>query len=89
MRVNQLLVAIVTGSLLMPVAGPTWAARAELDLGNIEIGFSDGYWDNDHHWHRWENKRDAQYFREKYREHYHTWRHDHDPDPRWHQEREH
>jgi Ni/Co efflux regulator RcnB len=62
------------------------SGHAEFDVGNIEIGFKDGYWSNDHHWHRWQNHHETQQFREHSKEHYHQYTHDRDPDERWHQE---
>lgn len=52
------------------------AVGVGINLGGVSLGFSDGYWDNHHHWHRWANHRDAERFRAAHAEMYHDWRHD-------------
>src|ERR1035437_4897548 len=51
----------------VPVVASVPAAAAvdfSLSLGNAAFGYSDGYWDRDHHWHNWRNKAEASYFRD-------------------------
>ena len=53
-----------------------------VSIGDVAFGFSDGYWDNNHHWHHWRNQRDQQ----NYRSHggnYHDWNHDRDSNQGW------
>lgn len=53
-----------------------------LTFGDVAFGYNDGYWDNGHTWHRWNNDRDYH----NYRDHggnYHAWRHDRDGDNGW------
>ncbi len=53
-----------------------------LVFGNVAYGYNDGYWDNNHSWHRWSN--DSEY--RNYRQHgsnYHDWHHDRDRDNGW------
>jgi hypothetical protein len=78
---------IIKGALIAlalaaaPVITTTPAAAAtdfSITLGNAAFGYSDGYWDRDHHWHNWRNKAESQYFREHYKEHYVASRHDRD-----------
>jgi hypothetical protein len=49
--------------------------RARFDIGNVAVGFSDGYYDNDHNFHRWARSSDARRYRVAHKEQYHTWRH--------------
>jgi hypothetical protein len=75
-------VAICSVAAIMPSA-----TRAEvsisIDPGVIAFGYSDGYWDRDHHWHRWHNRQDARWYRAHYGEHYYNRRHDRDHDAGW------
>ena len=59
--------------------------RIEIDFGAIAFGYSDGYWDHDHHWHRWHHHSDWERYREERREHAYEWRHDRDRDHGWHE----
>lgn len=52
------------------------AAGVTFDIGNVALGYSDGYYDNDHHWHRWAHAADARRYRAAHKDQYHTWRHD-------------
>ena len=60
--------------------GATATANAAVgigfNIGNVSLGFSDGYWDNSHHWHRWAHREDAAAFRAAHADMYHEWRHD-------------
>lgn len=75
--------AIAAGSL---AAGP--AALADnvtvgVGPGGIAFGYSDGYWDRDHHWHGWRNKEEAERFRAENREHYYDRKHDREEHEGW------
>ena len=61
------------------------AERIEVDFGAIALGYSDGDWDHDHHWHRWHHHSDWERYREERREHAYDWRHDRDHDHGWHE----
>jgi hypothetical protein len=53
-----------------------------LVFGDVAYGYNDGYWDNGHQWHRWNNDADFH----NYRDHgtnYHAWQHDRDGDLGW------
>lgn len=81
--------ALVTAPLI--TAAPAFAAvDFSLSLGNAAFGFSDGYWDRDHHWHTWRNRDEQRYFQTHYGEHYMAERHDRDRrdrDQGWRNER--
>jgi hypothetical protein len=69
----------------VPVVANTPAFAAvdfSISLGNGAFGFSDGYWDRDHHWHVWRNTAERKYFRDHYGEHYADTRHDRDRNDR-------
>jgi hypothetical protein len=46
------------------------------NVGNVSVGYSDGYWDNSHHWHRWARHEDQESWRHDHGAMYHDWRHD-------------
>jgi hypothetical protein len=52
------------------------AARVTFDIGNVAVGYSDGYYDNAHSWHPWAHAADARHYRAAHKDMYHTWRHD-------------
>lgn len=52
------------------------AASVTFDIGNVAVGYTDGYYDNDHHWHRWAHRADATRFRRAHKDQYHGYRHD-------------
>lgn len=69
-----------------PVAASLPAAAEvsiSVDPNGIAFGYNDGYWDRDHHWHAWRNRREAEWYRDHYRDHYFAWRHDRDRDQGW------
>ncbi|HKD49141.1 MAG TPA: hypothetical protein VKB67_15750 [Rhizomicrobium sp.] len=51
------------------------AITARFDIGNVAIGYTDGYYDNDHHWHHWRHHADLEQFRASHGDMYHEWRH--------------
>src|ERR1700709_2604786 len=53
-----------------------------LVFGNVAYGYNDGYWDNNHSWHRWSNDGEYRNYRQ-YGSNYHDWRHDRDGDHGW------
>ncbi len=55
-----------------------------LEFGSVVFGYSDGYWDRDHHWHHWANDNERQSYRNYQGNHYNDWNHDRDGDDGWH-----
>jgi hypothetical protein len=51
--------------------------------GGIAFGYSDGYWDQAHTWHAWENQQAMTTYRTTNHEHYYEYKHDRDPDAGW------
>jgi hypothetical protein len=66
----------------------THAAHADsvrFNVGDVAIGYSDGYWDRGHHWHGWRNDHDREAYRADKHAEYHEWKHDRDKDMGWHE----
>jgi hypothetical protein len=57
------------------------AVGISFDLGNVAVGYTDGYMGTDHQYHRWAHASDASRFRAAHKEQYHTYRHN---DPKHH-----
>ena len=70
---NAMIAAAIIG---VATVSANAAVGVGVDIGGISLGFSDGYWDNSHHWHRWAHPEDAQRFRAAHAASYHEWRHD-------------
>ncbi len=77
-----LLAASVLGGAGMFAAAPATAATAHLSfrIGDVAIGYSDGYYDRNRHWHAWRNTRERNWYRANYRESFRNMRHDRDHD---------
>lgn len=52
--------------------------------GDVAFGYSDGYWDREHHWHAWQNRDEATRFRAANHDHYYDRPHSSDRDQGWH-----
>ena len=79
--------AVVLAAAPMAAMAPTAARAADVDVtvnpGAVAFGYDDGYWDRDHHWHAWRNRRDAEWYHSHYAHHYYNHRHDRDRDDGW------
>jgi hypothetical protein len=76
--------AILAGASLA-VSTPAKAdnVTVQVNPGGIAFGYSDGYWDQSHQWHAWENAQAAARYRDEHKDHYYAWRHDRDHDKGW------
>ena len=59
-------------------------AAISLNFGNVAFGYSDGYWDNGHRWHRWSNANEQRRYQKQRHRNYNNHRHDRDADHGWH-----
>ncbi|HUN50199.1 MAG TPA: hypothetical protein VMU42_03755 [Candidatus Sulfotelmatobacter sp.] len=78
------LVLALAGGSLGPIS-PAMADNVTVAVGGggIAFGYSDGYWDRDHHWHKWHNRAEAAKWRAANRDHYYAWKHDRDKGDGW------
>ena len=90
MRVRRTITFAIAALALAaaPMATTSPAAAAEnlsvsVTSGNIAFGYSDGYWDQTHQWHRWHGRDEAQAWRQHNAAHYYDRRHDADKDAGW------
>lgn len=59
------------------LAAPASAQPAHFSfrIGDVAMGFNDGYYDNYHRWHRWRNSREHEWYRANYARSYRGWGH--------------
>lgn len=78
---------IVLALAVSPLAltGVARAADIRFNVGDVAIGYSDGYWDHHHRWHAWEREDHREAYRREKNAEYHEWRHDRDRDMGWHE----
>jgi hypothetical protein len=64
----------------MAATVPASAAGFGFRVGDVAIGYNDGYYDRDHRWHHWRSAREHDWYRVNYAHSYRGWRHDRDGD---------
>jgi hypothetical protein len=74
MNLKTAAILAIAGSVLA-VSGANAAVTIGFDIGNVAIGYTDGYYDTNHHWHRWRHRADLEHFRAAHADMYHEWRH--------------
>ena len=84
-KVALLAAALVAGPLAVSHSAQA-ADHVTISLGNVAFGYSDGYWDRDHHWHKWHNRHEAEAWRAANADHYYAYRHNHDHGDGWREE---
>lgn len=72
---------ILAAAMFAGIPSASAQVGVSVNLGDVAIGYQDGYWDGHHHWHHWRNNDDWQAYRTAHPENYHDWRHD---DPHHH-----
>lgn len=53
------------------------------EFDNVAYGYNDGYWDNGHAWHRWNNGEESRGYRRYSPSNYHDWHHERDSNQGW------
>ena len=72
---------VVFALAILPLAAPLPAAArpgVTIDFGNVAVGYRDGYRDQNHRYHRWAHRQDAQTYRTRYHDNYRDMNHDRD-----------
>jgi hypothetical protein len=80
-----LVAALLAAGALAPVAiTPAHAAvSVQFDSGSVAFGYSDGYWDRSHQWHRWPSTAARTDWRKNNKAHYYTHAHTRDKAAGW------
>jgi hypothetical protein len=71
-----LLKAALVASLLAGTVGVGNAAGIGFNIGDVSVGYSDGYYDGGHHFHKWARHDDMVAWQHSHADGYHEWRHD-------------
>ncbi len=80
------LIALAVAAAPVAFGGPAFAqTTVQFDVGNVAIGYTDGYWDHNHTWHAWRRHEDIEAYRAAKNAEYHEWKHDRDHDMGWHE----
>jgi hypothetical protein len=83
------LIALAVGGSSLALSVPAMAADSvtvtttTAGPGGIAFGYNDGYWDQAHSWHAWENEQAMTTYRTANSTHYYAYKHDRDPDAGW------
>ena len=92
---NIFVAVALTGASLTGVmitgAGPAYAdgVGVSINLGDVAIGYYDGYWDHDHHWHKWNNADHRHAYQHYTGAEYHGRSHTHFANGGWHEHDDH
>ena len=70
--------ALLAAGALTPSGTAHAAVSVQFDAGSVAFGYSDGYWDRDHHWHRWPSTAVRNDWRTHNHPHYYAHNHTHD-----------
>jgi hypothetical protein len=82
--------ATVTGAAVVgaPIAHAA-DVGVSLNVGDVAIGYSDGYWDHGHQWHKWQSADHRQAYQRTNGAEYHAGRHTKAPNHGWHEQADH
>lgn len=67
--------ALSTASLAATAPASAQPTHFSFRVGDVAMGFSDGYYDRDHRWHHWRNAREHNWYRSHYASYYRGDRH--------------
>jgi hypothetical protein len=72
---KTILKSALVATLLAGSVGLASAATIGFNIGDVAIGYSDGYYDHGHHFHRWAHHDDMVAWQHDHGSDYHEWRH--------------
>jgi hypothetical protein len=72
--------SVLSGAGMLAVAPASAAVGFSFRVGDVAMGYSDGYYDRSRHWHSWRNAREREWYRANYSRSYRAMRHDNDHD---------
>ena len=72
---NKFIKTAIVAVALAGAPAMVFAQSVTFDVGNVAIGYSDGYYDSGHHWHKWRHHADLEQYRTAHADSYHEWRH--------------
>lgn len=69
---------LISSALSIAVVPAMAGVGVSVDFGDVSVGYRDGYWDSQHHWHKWHRNNDWKSYRDAHPEHYKDYNHDRD-----------
>ena len=75
-----LLAAGVLGAASLAVPAAAQPTHFSFRVGDVALGYNDGYYDRSHSWHSWRDARERNWYRARYAHNYRRMRHDRDHD---------
>lgn len=82
---NRFIKAAIVTMALAGAPAMAFAQSVSFNVGNVAIGYSDGYWDRGHTWHTWDRPEHRDAYRAAKNAEFHEWKHDRDKDMGWHE----
>jgi hypothetical protein len=82
---NKFIKTAIVAVALAGAPAMVLAQSVTFDVGNVAIGYSDGYWDQGHTWQTWAQPAHRDTYRAAKGAEYHEWNHDRDKDMGWHE----
>lgn len=70
----------LTATVTPAAARTTGGITFSISLGNVAIGYSDGYYDQNRRWHRWRNTQERRWYQSNHRDSFYNLRHTRDRD---------
>jgi hypothetical protein len=78
-----LVAALLAAGSLTPMVAAHAAVSVQFDAGNVAFGYSDGYWDRSHQWHRWPSTAARTSWSKQNKAHYYSHAHTRDKGAGW------
>jgi len=70
-----LAVSVLSTAGLFTAPASAQPTRFSFHVGDVAVGFNDGYYDNYHRWHRWRSAREHEWYRANYARSYRGYGH--------------
>jgi hypothetical protein len=75
---------VIAAAPLTMTAYPAAAQDVNVTVNpGIAFGYSDGYWDQGHHWHAWQDRQQEEAWRHDNADHYYDHAHDQEANGGW------
>ena len=66
---------VLSAASLAAVPASAQPTSFSFRVGDVAMGFNDGYYDRYHRWHHWRNAREHRWYRANYADNYRQYRH--------------
>jgi beta-galactosidase GanA len=77
--IPAIVISAVMSTATIALTPPAMAqVGVSINLGDVALGYRDGYWDSHHHWHHWSHPDDYKTYSHAHPGNYHDYNHDRD-----------